>query len=130
MYGTKRNMPVTHTGNIALVPGSERIPTERGDVEGYLVQANPISGCSGAPVWASAPLMIEPGNPEQIFYAHGKVFLLGIWIASWKVRGSEIVTAPSDDAENERRAEAPLGMGIVISTNKMIDIFTKIGVAN
>jgi hypothetical protein len=30
VYGTKKNMPVTHTGTIALIPGSERIATERG----------------------------------------------------------------------------------------------------
>jgi hypothetical protein len=74
--------------------------------------------------------MVEAGNPEQIFYAHGKVFLLGIWIASWKVRGSEIVIAPTDDREEGRRDEAPLGMGIVISASKLIDIFREAGVVN
>jgi hypothetical protein len=56
LHGKKVNLPVVHTGHIALLPEDERIPVrnritnKRHDIEGYLVEAHGLEGLSGAPV--------------------------------------------------------------------------------
>ena len=134
VHGAKRNLPVTYSGNVVLMPRDERIPVGDHDVEGYLVQANPISGCSGAPVWAARLMKVEPplseGSEPVFFFAHGKIFLLGIWSSSWKVKGSEIVTMPvNDDDDDKKGTLAPLGMGVVVPVSKLIEIFRETDVA-
>jgi hypothetical protein len=125
-HGSKRNLPVIYRGSVALVPGDDLIPVEGGRrVEGYLVEANPISGSSGAPVWVSRATMIRlpqaPPSEPLTFFAEGKLTLLGFWMASWKVPGAAVVGAGGPPA--------PLGMGIVISASKLIDIFNDTEVA-
>ena len=59
LYGSQKNLPVVHTGNIAMVPEDEKIPVEDWDnpysnvkkskyIEGYLIGAQSLAGLSGA----------------------------------------------------------------------------------
>jgi hypothetical protein len=48
--GTERNVTVLRTGNIAAMVG-ERVPTERGMMEAYLIESRSIGGVSGSPVF-------------------------------------------------------------------------------
>ena len=58
MAGSRRNLPVIHTGRIALIPEDERIPVQdwlnpngpRKHIEGYLVKLQNLKGLSGSPV--------------------------------------------------------------------------------
>jgi hypothetical protein len=58
LQGRRTNLPVVHTGHIALLPEDEKIPVrnrqtgKQQDVEGYLVEAHGLEGLSGAPVFA------------------------------------------------------------------------------
>lgn len=131
VHGSKRNRPVLYRGSVALVPGDERIPINgTHDVEGYLIQANPISGCSGSPVWVTRGIQIDPPPNNEgplTFWVEGQLSLLGFWSSSWKVKNSEIVSVAADDDRN--RDEAPLGMGVVVPANKLIEIFEQTDVA-
>jgi hypothetical protein len=103
VHGAKRNLPVIYLGHVALMPSDDRIPIEgRPDIEAYLVQANPISGCSGAPVWVHQAVQIEPPQGDSTdpltFWAEGRLSLLGFWSSSWKVRGSEVVMVTTDNS--------------------------------
>jgi hypothetical protein len=57
LTGEAQNFPIVRMGNLAMLPGSERIPVEkhtrRGylveNMEGYLIEARSISGISGSP---------------------------------------------------------------------------------
>jgi len=48
--GEARNIPVVRTGNIAAVP-DEPLPTDKGLMDGYLVEVRSIGGISGSPVF-------------------------------------------------------------------------------
>lgn len=61
VHGQTRNMPMVHSGSIALMPPEgERIPvgnkaTGKTDwVEGYLIESRAINGASGSPVFLPA----------------------------------------------------------------------------
>jgi hypothetical protein len=132
LKGEERNLPIVHTGHIAMLPGDEKIPVEGKQVEGYLVQANAISGCSGSPVFVRRGLSVL--LPPQLLdrRAHndssplvgevaGSAWLLGVWQSSWKVKGSEIVSVKSD-SDGSFKTMAPLGMGVVVPMSKVIEI--------
>lgn len=123
VHGSKRNLPMVYPARVVALPDDERIPVGKQFVEGYLVQANPISGCSGAPVWAYEAVQVENAEIGAFFYAVGRLFLLGFWSSSWKVKGSEIVAIQADDYDDRKGELAPLGMGVVVPAGKLIDIF-------
>jgi hypothetical protein len=99
-YGKQRNLPVVHTGHIALLPGDELIPVWnrrsciRQEVEGYLVQAHGLEGLSGAPVFARTSLPIYANyrlerdsmgrSGLQAGRMHGLTAFLGLWQSSWE----------------------------------------------
>jgi len=60
--GSQRNIPIVHTGNIALlpdprekVPSKDRATGEMTEIEAYLVEAQTLEGLSGSPVWRPVP---------------------------------------------------------------------------
>jgi hypothetical protein len=122
LYGERRNLPVTHVGHVALLPGDEPIPVDGGVCEGYLVQANAISGCSGSPVFAVRQQRLSIAKHE-ILGMHPKSTMLGVWRSSWKVAGAKIISVGShDDGDMGGESRAPLGMGVVTPLQKLIDI--------
>lgn len=66
--GKTRNLPIVHTGHIALEPSGERIPVrnritgEDSEVDGYLVEAQTLEGLSGSPVFARRSIMVAEGE--------------------------------------------------------------------
>jgi hypothetical protein len=130
MYGRNRNLPVVHTGHIALVPGEERIPVEDRRtrrtilVYGYLIEAQALSGASGAPVFVRRtiktmmPQFDSHENPVKIWVT-GTAWLLGVWQASWDNLPGEILVADAKASENQK---VPVGMGVVVPAQKILDV--------
>jgi hypothetical protein len=135
--GHKVNLPVVHTGHIALLPGDEKIPVwnrttqKMRQVEGYLVEAHGLEGLSGAPVFArtsspvTAPYRYE-GPPliggvkmEQPVHGrlHSVTVLLGLWRSSWE--GEPDDTLAKDKKLSGHRI--PVGMGVVVPANKIAE---------
>jgi hypothetical protein len=137
LHGKEENRPIVHSGHIAMLPGEERIPVTDQDgntieVEGYLVETNAISGCSGSPVFAVRGLdvRVPPSmfkDPETLGdkplngEIPGSLWLLGVWQSSWKVKGTRIVAARTD-GEDPAGGMAPLGMGVVVPISKLFEI--------
>lgn len=132
LHGTEENRPIVHTGHIAMLPEDEKIPVSDKEVEGYLVQANAISGCSGSPVFAqrSLSVLVPPQMLRGSIHKDatpvageipGSIWLLGVWSSSWKVQGSQIVSV-RNDADNVAGGAAPLGMGVVVPASKLIEL--------
>jgi hypothetical protein len=120
-HGRQANVPVVHTGHIAVLPGDEPVAVDGKLVSAYLVQANAISGCSGSPVWACNTTFITK-NGEKLVGGHGPfAFLLGVWSSSWKVGKSQIVAVRTDEDDSQGTA-APLGMGIVTPAVRLGEI--------
>ena len=126
--GKKRNLPVVHTGNIALMPSDEKIPVKNDDgsineVEAYLVEMHTLPGASGSPV------MIRPtvrfmakdldDNQESLALAEARDFLLGVWIAGWPGQPNKTFAAAKGLSESAR---VPVGMGLVIPAARIVDI--------
>src|SRR5260370_4788487 len=68
LSGEKRNLTIVHTGNIAMMPGDEKIPVvdwtdpdqkRQIFVEGYLVESLSLKGLSGSPVFVSTEVSID-----------------------------------------------------------------------
>jgi hypothetical protein len=136
--GKNVNLPVVHTGHIALLPGDERIPVrkrngETHEVEGYLVEAHGLSGLSGAPVFSrtSAPVtapyrfegppLLGGIKPEYMVPGrlHGPTVLLGLWAASWDGEPEEILALDKHLARAATRV--PVGMGVVVPSIKIAE---------
>jgi hypothetical protein len=140
MAGKGVNLPVVHTGHIALLPGDERVSVydsrkrRRQDVEAYLVEAHGLDGLSGAPVFArtsspvTAPYRYEmPMHGNLPAYPipgrlHGFTVLLGLWQASW----GELATDAHSKARNiPKDQKVPLGMGVVVPSSKIAETLNR-----
>jgi hypothetical protein len=111
MAGVGRNLPIVHTGNIALMPDEERIPTKdwlnsskRRYVEGYLVETTNLPGLSGSPVFVRLSF-VHNINHDGILaparMALATVFLLGVWQSSWDAPLEGVSLVPKAGAEPE-----------------------------
>jgi hypothetical protein len=128
--GKKRNLPVVHTGNIALMPGDELIPVQdwlapqgsgkKRHVEGFLLELQNLKGLSGSPVFVRPTVEIEGLRTEEgrEFTArmlNREIFLLGLWQSSWDAPPDEIMAI--ERGENIR---VPVGMGVVVPADKIL----------
>ena len=130
--GRKRNLPVVHTGNIALLPSDEKIPVIDWDdpkniryIEAYLVQSQSLEGLSGSPVLVRYTIDIPLDIPKDCVLPEGErirtrlptviLRLLGLWHGSWKAPPSELYGI-------EEGKTVPVGMGIVIPASKIIEV--------
>jgi hypothetical protein len=131
LHGKARNLPVVHTGNIALLPGDERIPVRdwespdenrRRWVEGYLVEAQGLSGLSGAPVFVR-PTFISPSfdvpDVGQLMARLPRLdlLLLGLWQGAWDAKTDDILSI-----DRGRQMRVPVGMGVVVPATKLIEV--------
>jgi len=137
LYGNQKNLPVVHTGNIAMVPEDEKIPVEDWDnpdrrikrskyIEGYLIGSQSLSGLSGAPVFARATTDVKlpclESRAEDIAgerFSLSDVFLIGIWQGAWTAPPDEVMVR---EIEMGAQTRVPLGMGVVIPTAKLIEL--------
>lgn len=132
MAGKTRNLPMVHSGNIALMPGQEKIPVNdwmsqgypprTREVDGYLVEVTSLEGLSGSPVFVRpAHDWNGPGTPDggsvPTRLARDDVLLLGIWQGSWDARADDVMAV-----ERGRDVRVPVGIGIVVPANKLVDL--------
>lgn len=117
--GEKSNQPIVHIGHVAMLASDELVPVDGEMVRAHLVQANAISGCSGAPVFVTRSITLDWGG-HHIMGASKNAILLGVWSSSWRVKGSEITTVRTkDDIKGDL---APLGMGVVTPVEYLVEI--------
>jgi hypothetical protein len=124
LQGTKRNLPVVHTGNIALMPGDDPLPVWSDsedrpyEVEGYLVEANSIDGLSGSPVFVRNTYHLD-GADKKVFVC-GDPLLLGMWQSAWGGEPSkELAENYGDRGE---KLTVPVGLGIVVPADKIVEV--------
>lgn len=138
LSGEKRNLPVCHSGSIALLPGDEKIPIRdwtdanrrrRIFVDGYLVESLSISGLSGSPVFVRpeysidfASLGFKHEDPTdknlRVVGSRDGVKLLGLWQGAWDAPPDEVLSAQMSAAP----ATVPVGMGIVVPCQRIIEV--------
>jgi hypothetical protein len=138
LHGKRRNLPVVHTGHIALLPQDEKVPVtdsrtgETYEAEGYLVEAHTLPGLSGAPVFVRGSEMVAvratrqaTGSIPQELYKeqdilariHTPLSFLGIWRSSWEGDPSDLAAAQ----KGLSGVRVPLGFGLVIPGRKIAE---------
>jgi hypothetical protein len=125
LHGKHRNLPLVHTGHVALLPEDEPIPVKDfpvegrvGHVRGYLVQVQTLPGSSGAPVFVRRTLrtVVESeGSPLLSAWLYGTVWLLGVNHGAWYGAAHELLATP-------RPTTVPVGMAIVMPTVQLLEI--------
>lgn len=113
-HGSLRNVPIVHTGNLAVLADPNELVNivDRGTgksilIEAHLVEAHTLQGLSGGPVFIHDVIGLNVQSPfrGQMPMAHGSVTLLGIYIGSWKDHGE---------------ANRSIGMGLVVPFSKLL----------
>jgi hypothetical protein len=130
LSGNQRNLPVVHTGNIALESGDEKIPVmdwlmsggrRRRYIEGYLIQTQNLRGLSGLPCFVRPTAEIDdlpfPAGPVNLRVNRTEIFLLGVWQGSWDAPPDEVMAV-----EQGTSIRVPVGMGVVVPAAKLIEI--------
>jgi hypothetical protein len=129
IYGQERNMPMSHTGNIALLPPEgERIPmwnsqikqTEK--VDAYLIESAAINGASGSPVFVRGSMTnipyVEETEDQTVLWTNVKLMLLGIFTGAW-------FGPPDDPVAKTVKAPpgsiVPVGVGVVVPAYQIIE---------
>jgi hypothetical protein len=119
---TSRNVPIIRTGNIAAMP-NEKVYTDFGYVEGFLVEARSISGLSGSPVFVN----LSDGSIYQHFQKNdgiidfGRYPLLGLMQAHWEL------AAPTEKRLGAIQEGLHTGIGVVIPIQKIIETLYQTG---
>lgn len=128
LHGNRRNLPVVHTGHIALFPEDELIPVRDEShpdgiryCEGYLVEAQGLPGLSGSPVFVRRSFRttatLDGGKTANKIWLHGSLSLLGVWIAAWDAPPGEVLSAG-----RPQNIRVPVGMGIVAPAYRLREI--------
>jgi hypothetical protein len=132
VHGRRRNLPIVHVGNIAMMPEDELIPVQdwnfpyekskRAHIEGYLIETQGMQGLSGAPVFVRATVSFrgEDTDPDSeqrqrtVLAARHEVMLLGLWQGSWDAPPDEVVAVQSG-----KEVRVPVGLGVVVPADKI-----------
>jgi hypothetical protein len=117
VQGSKRNVPIVHTGRIALNSGEELIPIDDWNnpaktayVHGHLVELTNLEGLSGAPVIVRAEVLLHGfiEEPKALVTTDSTLHLLGVWQGSWNHK-----------IHDGRR---PLAMGVVTPASELLKL--------
>jgi hypothetical protein len=128
-FGSNRNLPIVHTGNVALLADPyERVPLDnrktgkRIETECYLVEAQTLEGLSGSPAFVRE-IVTVPGITNQKGDVAGAVFgeirILGLYVGAWDGKPGSILAADRNLSGNQR---VPLGMGMVVPADKILEL--------
>lgn len=126
LQGEQRNIPVVHTGNVALMAGAERVPISdwrRGGrimADAHLVVLQNLRGLSGSPVFVRpcySQAMQGPRGDVAVLQYSASLALLGVWSGSWEAEADELL------ALNHRNAaRVPVGFGTVTPSHYLREI--------
>jgi hypothetical protein len=111
LKGSKRNIPIVRVGTLASLI-EERVPTEDGEIDAYLVEVHSIGGLSGSPVFLEPPLweVTESGQP-RLRTGGFRTYLIGL------VYGHFDEPRDRTKAEEDRAKDgAAINTGIAIVT--------------
>jgi hypothetical protein len=140
IYGDHENLPLVHTGNIALLPpAGEKIPvgTESGEVEyveAHLIESRAIDGASGSPVFVRASQLITGDyvrtdvSPHEIkrdvatLVSQNRVHLLGLFQAAWFLPPDAVL---AKGVKARKSDKVPVGFGVVVPAYKLIELLER-----
>lgn len=112
--GTTRNLPVVHTGHIALMPNKlDKVVCRGLPTEAFLVEIANLQGLSGAPVFVrqATELAFSVGGSGAAYgiLPSNDLRLLGVWSSSF-------------EGYSDARLRVPVGIGIVTPAAKLLEL--------
>jgi hypothetical protein len=105
--GSKRNIPIVRTGNIAVMP-DELVPINQGEAEAYLIEARSIGGLSGSPV------IVRETMPVGL----GRGHLLGLVQGHWEIPPM----GKNDLMDKDLSGTVNMGIAIVVPAKKILEV--------
>ncbi|HXU38285.1 MAG TPA: hypothetical protein VN937_18150 [Blastocatellia bacterium] len=119
-HGQHRNVPIVRIGNIAALP-EEKIESQYGMMDAYLVEARSIGGLSGSPVFAHVPV---PLRSLEGFHTSSETqfCLIGLMQGHWDSRLSQADSALDAYSGSER---VNVGIGIVVPATKILEVINQ-----
>jgi hypothetical protein len=129
--GEDRNLPVVHTGNIALLAGEQRIPVTNGSKisfsDSHLVEQTSLNGLSGAPVFVRPTIMsdvqMKGGGSRRIRVGDSAIKLLGVWQAAWE-------GVPTEFSGRQVGMRVAVGIGAVVPAKYILALLESSDVVN
>jgi hypothetical protein len=129
--GSHRNVPIVHTGHIAMLPNpAEKVPIRDRITkqlvlsEMYLIEAQTLDGLSGSPVFIHDMVGLAafpPVNKDGVLVkAYGDVLFLGIYCGSWDGEPGAILA--KDRNLVDHRIRVPVGMGLVAPAHQLLEL--------
>lgn len=106
--GKERNLPIVRVGNVAMME-DELIPTSRGVMEVYLIEARSIGGISGSPVFVY----------EEVDVGTGRIYLMGLMHGHWDISDAVMKSATVQDTAGGDSIN--MGIAIVVPAKKIIE---------
>lgn len=108
-YGSKRNLPIVRTGNIAMMP-LEPVKTRSGSAEAYLVELRSIGGLSGSPVFVHTERVKGSKHEHTLSW-------MGLMRGHWEIDEDSINML---DSTSEQQLN--VGIGVVVPAYKIMEI--------
>ena len=117
--GTKKNLPIIRTGNIALMPEEKVHTNSFGAIDAYLIEARSIGGLSGSPVFVYlGNTRVKNGNFN--IGGPGPLFSwMGVMHGHWDIDENGIDS--NEDSIRGVGKNVNMGIGIVIPATKVIE---------
>ncbi len=120
-HGAHRNIPIVRVGNLACL-SEERVITEFGEIEAYLIEARSIGGLSGSPVFLN--LGVSRMIKGQVMHAQNSpiFYLLGLIHGHFDVRVQTQDRIEPDKSDEMSPARINTGIAIVVPFSKIQEV--------
>jgi hypothetical protein len=120
--GRSRNIPIVRIGNIAAMPDpDDKILTEMGFIEAYLIEVRSLGGLSGSPVFVNLGLIRNTGKGIQPSISpYGTNYFIGLTHGHF-----DMDATASDINDHSARANAERinkGIAIVVPSYKILEV--------
>lgn len=120
-FGSKQNLPIIRVGNIASMP-EEKVYTDYGGIDAYLVEARSIGGLSGSPVFAFIGAMRRIGGDTHLGREGPLFYWLGLMHGHFELSKLELDNLGEDSLTNTK---INTGIAIVVPTWKILEVINQ-----
>jgi hypothetical protein len=119
-HGTQKNIPIVRVGNLAA-RAEEKVVTNLGPMDAYLIEARSIGGLSGSPVFLNLGVVRYIGDGVKHATSGPIQLLLGLVHGHFDVRSSLTDDVHADTAQPLSAQRVNTGIAIVVPIEKIVE---------
>lgn len=114
-YGEEKNIPIVRVGNLATLI-EERVKSDFGLIEAYLIEVKSMGGASGSPVFVNlGHIRVNNNQIEHSTSPDGVFYLIGLMQGHWDDTG------PS----KSNLEKINMGIGVVVPIDKILEVINQ-----